>query len=1641
MAFANNTIALKPRSKGSAPKGDKSIARNRAKRARYLAGTANPAAWCRHHGETKAPKGLKKRELPPAVIWDNQIVTGYQAGWLKELAQRKLAPAKGARFQENMMVLQKNLGKLLEAYKGQEALVEAFEVGEEVSVRQEAWIRLVKGALYGRFHKEKQVKDWGALRGGKKKNPKRGDLTPKRGVKVKSSAQEKAEARLKAFKAQRHLARLGQGKGTKVGIFDTRQAPSVWIYTDPTGAKRIPLWGPGAAHESELPGMNEVEPATVVQKEDKLELKKSTRGLINHLGAMGFMIESGDYKYTGGVVTLPSEAYLPKLCWGLVWDIAKESGKTDKLDRTLSKSIKEQKGLGVLDAMDAINRINSPFEDVPKMVRLAEEKGMKVVSIGAKLVGGYIPEYKQVKDLIDDRANAGKYLVITHKINEKLEELGFPQVTVNQLVEELVFENGKLITRPGDLISLFPVSRKARVEDGKLIANWNDRNQKLELVIGFGEDPEKLESGEPIAGGPVWTINDKVINPHQVINGAVVSPEVVLYALIAQISATEKVKTVEGILNVKAVSCFRQEFYNYAVYDDAMKVVCADKVGMLKLEALDRRNIARPSMTDTGSTLDFQMAAKAFMERGMISVPDSQIKALYAARAARLKGLALVGDVVHSMNDASKPNKFFNRPSLNVQQQAGIYNEELEKDGLSLVDGVVRRGVKIHTMITNLVINPGEGVSWVREDFNKVLNLKKTITVILPNLQDAGDSGDFKKRLMSDLAVGPDALVLAEAIMGADIPVLVAGKPAVWYKGEVLKVMDRTELLMSRKVVDIKLEVDPDGRNASLRLETDVSWNESQLKLRGANVKTTLWPGVVEFDSGREQPELLLGVSGYKMDGNQLPVLSMMANTNEGFSYDLAGGLTEEQALALKEFKATNGSQEWITIRGLSYELWDALRNDKGNCPEFEFPEPGVARQLTSILEGYMVLSVEVSTVREAFGTQGLTGEFISSLICEIPELREKIVANMDRSVPGAIAMITGSGEDIYSVMSRGLIDNETKIDLSEVSGKDPYKAFLAYMDGLFPGGLTVLYDIEPEIKLTEAQEKDHYVSCHLDFKALARWESSKSKCASAAIELIKLLGNEDMAEKDWRKMMHRQIKMVRSAAKGMISGSMKKSLTRTRNVQFSAKIKPIITSEIGVWEIGLSVKTAKLMGVEDGDKIVLSRSPMVSFVILSVRVGNFPTALPVVNAVTWAAANEGDGDGDGCAMLVLKKLGVDMTNVRALEINKSLSATGGYAYMYGDMHDKFVKEFMATADLVKKDPLAERKGETKINHQLYLDTIANVGNHYKFFVGATFAMASAITFWYEISETVKKNLAVIADLDLDSLTEDQMVALALYMDKAPSLVRDESLAKARVVVWRGLYEGQALSGWTTPASQLAATLSTVGAKNFMFVGPSLEDLKDPEIMAAKNQEVLDFETMIRGTELAPLVASGKRTHASGESYYFIGHSSEELNGGVTWDQVLEVQALLVAIACRRAGLFVELDAAKHIGEANILRKLYGFIERKSTTPVAKAFNLGIASNFTQVAGRAIAVGTLRRTGGGMTHNEMLDLENSETLVSLLDLDTLKAEFGMVDDCLLELGFTNPLCGEIMAQAHPSLVAIDEFMRGELAKQNNSFGF
>ncbi len=147
----------------------------------------------------------------------------------------------------------------------------------------------------------------------------------------------------------------------------------------------------------------------------------------------------------------------------------------------------------------------------------------------------------------------------------------------------------------------------------------------------------------------------------------------------------------------------------------------------------------------------------------------------------------------------------------------------------------------------------------------------------------------------------------------------------------------------------------------------------------------------------------------------------------------------------------------------------------------------------------------------------------------------------------------------------------------------------------------------------------------------------------------------------------------------------------------------------------------------------------------------------------------------DGIGLLNVTKFNVN--NSRAQAINASLMGPQGYFYAYGSELPIF--DFMSQSDKEGKKSLTAWPKKSAIavtiERKQYGTGAALVHNHYKFNVGIAYNMCSALTF-------------VASNYMAKAKTEAHMV---------------EALNKACAIVWRKIYEGQGLSGYSPEAIAL----------------------------------------------------------------------------------------------------------------------------------------------------------------------------------------------------------------------------------------------
>lgn len=163
--------------------------------------------------------------------------------------------------------------------------------------------------------------------------------------------------------------------------------------------------------------------------------------------------------------------------------------------------------------------------------------------------------------------------------------------------------------------------------------------------------------------------------------------------------------------------------------------------------------------------------------------------------------------------------------------------------------------------------------------------------------------------------------------------------------------------------------------------------------------------------------------------------------------------------------------------------------------------------------------------------------------------------------------------------------------------------------------------------------------------------------------------------------------------------------------------------------------------------------------------------------------------DGDGIAILALGNYDVTIEEIR--EMNNSLMGLGGYAHLYGE--DLPYADFVSASDKNGKKSLRkpcaminstikdDNNNEVAITRQFVGDYAARVASHYKGAVGTSYGLCSQLIF------------AAADSVAAGSATATNRLTACL-------------------IVWRLIYEGLALSGYSAKAARVMDILNLASA-------------------------------------------------------------------------------------------------------------------------------------------------------------------------------------------------------------------------------------
>ena len=994
------------------------------------------------------------------------------------------------------------------------------------------------------------------------------------------------------------------------------------------------------------------------------------------------------------------------------------------------------------------------------------------------------------------------------------------------------------------------------------------------------------------------------------------------------------------------------------------------------------------------------------------AIADAQIGKGYVADGARMKGFATAWDedlkqwLLVNANDNSKEGKYTNRASLVASWQARVlskgtktfYFNESDTEALMFGDekrdlmvesgfrligsrgvGIADMGIKCRVWMTNWVFANGSGVasSPRKSKFQLAVRKREDFTEVAIQ----ADGRDPQEMI--------DELYKAEDLYKAVWP----GDTLAWYNGRPICKFGTYEEHMGEAygVVGSIVEIDPPkavniqrnmyGEVITFDLAGSISvlmtYNESVPKFRKiGNKYTIIGEDVYVYNTDGTgvpmylMPDIIVDTENAKQDEHMISVMALWADSTEGgVDYDVSKGLTPKQQEEFAEFRKNNTSLKWLWTEPLPDVHFRAFCEEYGTRTDFAFDlETHQVGQLCTVVEGDLVLSVEVSTVRENVGTQAIIPEQLAALACIYRPLALDLWNNnseVHNAVLSMLEMGIKNSKPCGAHWIKGQRGNPEIPGLVEKDGIVDVRKTFQMLHQVFPDGLTV-----------EAPHYDREVLVNLRFDALDKFSIASDSVGNSVIKLIQHLSVHEMDRaKGWDNLVGRLVAMTSGAVeKWAVSAGNTKSLGRTDKVLHGRKIKPlgrrwvqpgkiylnpadpivlmakkheqkqekdkeILLSKYLAGEIDEETYRAAMRylaeirkGVKAGDHLAVSRSPMISvFMGEVVEDDRAPIGVYTVSDWDWHRGNEGDGDGDPSA-----GLRIPPHYVREVRDNLMDSVFGpcGYYVAWGstNFRELPIMDFYRGHE---KKSLGYFPGSTDSWEQLMHrehspmgrartiqevdEILRNIGEHYTRFVGKAFAMGSALVFKLEFMDTIAGYI--------------QSGVLSEEATEAAYKLLEPGYGTACAKIWRRVYEGLALSGISGKALAFAADIRHIGQVNQIIISQ------------AKGDD--EFDKIRQGTGV------------NFESFPDKDDPDVEI--------AILPEHLAALVAFWKADIVLDEDEAKAIHWAILVTALYSKIEGRATDIDWDTFVSELAEHFQdeRLLEDACVYGSLRRAGAG----------------------------------------------------------------------------
>jgi len=878
-------------------------------------------------------------------------------------------------------------------------------------------------------------------------------------------------------------------------------------------------------------------------------------------------------------------------------------------------------------------------------------------------------------------------------------------------------------------------------------------------------------------------------------------------------------------IRAAAPSTFEEPDYGYGVRSSRYIAKIESKVGHLALRV--DPTLLRPELSDSRSNAEVVRVAQMLWDRGEVVAFESQMG--YAVRGEGAKAM-LVGrkdQQVRVWTDASKEAKMFTRAKL----AAHVVAETCDASGKSTIvdsgfgvriaaDRVVRdKGTRFNVWITNSGLSPGSGVCLSREGIVEGLRVMKTINGVIDAvfLPVNKDGGDYAQALVDHVR---ENLRISQG----KIPF---GGTVAEFHGQ--------EWLWDNKLGTAEVEGQPkitaypesDTVKFSLRVKVELPGEALKLTTNGAKLTNIGYKVECRSLDGTPltQPDILLDKEAIKGVGS-LALVAWADDVYENLGGALVRGfITPEQAdtgvvldpdtdltsaerQAFETWRDARSFRARISVRAdeATRTIVAAIVKKAETDPEwaeangvdptaFQIDDRNeVITQEIEVLESSLVLGVELSTVPENVGTAKITGEMLVALRAIDPGLGNQLwngAFGRRKAVQQMILMARG-------VAASSKVTEFPSFDHDQsMSGR----ALIKELARKFPEGLSVV----------RKDGNGERVIVTLHFQALLEFGAllpggSATGLAQSVLRLIDHMhvkhvvgsGENRSVPAGWDTFLARLISNVLSDVipwvtdgKAALAG-----VTGTGRVFFSRKVKTTFSPTIANGEVGINPADpeAQLLAgrdvvLEEGMRLsrtaVCLRMPMISaFAGDIVVTQEAPVGTLLVKAHEWAMANEGDSDGDGVIFYVLRGER-ERANVKLALLSSPLGPMG-----YRIAHGAYLLDHPYTQFYTENASKRVHGVSPKvfvIEGKSWLEVAGCTGQHYSFFMGRVFAMASYLIFKVGNGDAAAELL-------------------------------DPDLLSATVLAWRRLYEGLALSGYSREAGVMAKLLAGIASKDVVQV-------------------------------------------------------------------------------------------------------------------------------------------------------------------------------------------------------------------------------